>query len=156
MIRSLALALALALIALPACFKPVSGDYTFTAGEFTSDCPDLDTGGDTGDSTDSTSPVTVSDDKSTMTIGEGDGATECELKGKNFTCPIDPFVFDAGSLGDYDAVSTTTIDLGGHWTSSTSFDTEADFTTDCEGADCESLGLPTCSGTSTGSAELAE
>ena len=153
MIRALALSVLVALIGLPACFNPVSGDYTFSSGDFTSDCPD--TGGTTEDTGDSTSSVTISDDKATMTIGDGDGAEDCDLTGKNFTCPTDPFVFDFSDMG-YDAVSTTDIDVSGHWTSNTSFETQADFSTSCDGADCESLGVPTCSGSATGSAELAE
>lgn len=154
MIRALALSVVLALLALPACFAPVSGDYTFHTDDYSSDCPESDTGGgmDTGDST---SAVSVSDDKATMTIGEGESATDCDLSGRSFTCPTDPFVFDASSLG-YDAVSTTTFDISGHWTGNTSFETEAAFETSCDGADCETLSIPSCSGSGTGSAELAE
>ena len=144
-----------ALLALPACFNPTSGDYLIEEGESSSDCPETDTGGDTGETENEPVAVAVNDDKTTMVIGEGDGAYDCTLDGKNFTCPFDPIEFDMTSYG-YDAVSTTTFDISGSWTSSTSFDLTTAFETACEGADCESMGLVSCSGTATGTANLQE
>lgn len=150
-------AAALAVLAIPACFSPVSGIYEFTEGETTTDCPEVeDTGSveDTG-AEDNTELVTVNDDKTEMTIGEGEFKYTCTMDGRDFDCPMDPFVYDMTTYG-YDAVSTTTFDIGGSWTGNESFDLALAVAMTCTGADCETLSIPSCSSESTGTAELVE
>ncbi len=150
MTRALALAFCLGFIALPACFSPVSGEYEITAVESSSDCPD--TGGDTGGSDEPyTADVSVNDDKSAMTIDDMD----CTLDGKSFTCPLDPFELDMSDFG-MDALISITFDIGGKWTSSSSFDVESTAVTACDGADCESAGGQNCTSSATSEATLVE
>lgn len=147
---------AFAVVLVPACFNPVSGTYEFMEGDTTTDCPETDdTGTDDTGTEDMTEEVVVNDDKTEMTIGEGEFAYDCTLDGRDFSCPMDPFVYDMSAYG-YDAVATTSFDFTGAWTSNTSFDMTAAADITCVGADCETIGFPNCSATSTASAELVE
>lgn len=148
-------ALALApLFAMSACFNPTSGDYTFEEVESSTDCPEVeDTGSGEGEA--EPTAVAVNEDKTTMVIGEGEGAYDCTMDGKSFTCPMDPFETDLTGSG-IDYVSTITFDISGSWTSNTSFDMTVVSDITCEGADCETYNGVNCSSTATGEATLVE
>ncbi len=148
--------IALTLTTLAACsFNPVSGDYMFEVVSSESDCPETDTGDTGGEAEPTPVPVSVNEDKTTMVIGEGDAGLSCTLSGKSFTCPVDPMELDGSDYG-LDYLATYTFENSGSWTGSDSFDYESAFAITCEGADCETYNLPTCSGSSTIEATLVE
>lgn len=153
MTRSLAVLGVPWLLGLAACFKPISGDYSLELVEESSDCPE-DTGADTGgEEEDTTVPVAVNEDKSTMVIGDDTFSYDCPLDGRSFSCPTDPLEFDL-SMYDVDAVVKTTFDIYGDWTGNDAFDLHVDYDITCSGADCESSGVTTCSGSGTSEATL--
>jgi len=146
-----------AILVLSGCgFAPVSGTYRMIPGTSQSDCPDTGDTGDTGgEPEESTEVVTVSEDLTTMTIGQGEDAITCALDGKDFVCDYPDFSFDFNAYGS-DAVETMVLEMEGTWTSDTSFDMDISMVLTCTGADCATLGITDCTSTMTGTAELVE
>lgn len=137
-------------------FSPVSGLYRFTQETATDDCEMMSDTGDTGDVQEAVDQrVTIGEDGTTMTLGEGEDALTCTLQGRDFTCEMPPFSMDMTGYGidaKVDMVSTTE----GEWTSDTSFDATTTMTMTCTGADCAANGLESCTSTFSGYAELVE
>jgi hypothetical protein len=151
--------LSAALLTLVGCATPTSGTYTLTSvGDVTTDC--TATSDDTGDSTDDTSDVkiTVADDKSTVTWGEGDGAMDCPLDGVSFSCEFSSDI-DYNQMASMDAVVTITATIDGKWVSSSKISGTAAGGSSCEGsacADIEAQGTEFCSSSQDFEGELKE
>lgn len=151
--------LPLSFVALAACsFEPVSGDYLFEEVSSESDCPETDTGGDTGETEAEPVAISVNAEKTTMTIGEGDGAYDCTLDGKSYDCPTEDIVMNGADLGGYDYVYTLAMAIYGEWTSNESLDMHMDMTSTCEGTECETeyWSFPNCSASAVAEGTLVE
>lgn len=127
------------------CATPTSGDYLFEETKTTTDCPD-EGGEDTGEDTENEPvTITVSEDKSTVTISDID----CPLDGTSFECIFADEETDYNESG-MDAIVGIYSDLVGTWVSSSKINATSTTEVTCEGtacADLEEMGTSFCSAT---------
>jgi hypothetical protein len=148
MIRSVLFLLPFAVIG---CATPTSGTYVITETSSTTDCPETEDTGANEEAEEATLEIEVNEEATEVAIGEW----TCPLDGTTFTCE-DSTEFNYADLGAGDAIQTIGLMLTGTWTSSSALKGTNEATFACEGADCETLGIVACSGSSEWTGALEE
>lgn len=137
MFRSVLFALPLVAVG---CATPTSGTYAIVYGEAESDCESSDTGASDNESEEL--DIEVNDDATEVNLGSFE--EPCPLEGLTFTC-TSSFETDYGDMGAGDAVVTLDTEVTGTWKSSSTIEGTLGFDITCAGADCETLGVESCS-----------
>lgn len=142
------LSYALSALVLAGCgFAPTPGDYDMISTAGTTTCETDDT--DTSDDEPSTAVMSLTENEDgTFTMHDTDADDTaydmvCTLDGKAFTCETITETMDL-SVYSMDALVTITINVSGEFTASDAFTGTTVMDMACTGADCEAIGMQTC------------
>ncbi len=131
------------------CVTPTSGEYIFEETASTSDCQKSES-----ETSNEPITVTVSEDKSTVTIAD----IEYPLEGTSFEDVVMDEETDYNESG-IDAIVSFYGDFGGTWVSNSKITGTSSFAATCEGpacADLEAQGAEFCSASSDWEGNLQE